>query len=95
MAKVDFLYNQDDIRAALLGSLGFSTDYIMSRTKLTMSQVIYRLGKASIKRMDYRNGVSPIANIVFRQLHHRVHEQIQSQLLEAQKEKSRKSRRTG
>ncbi len=62
--KVDFYQNQADIEAALLGSLGFSTSYIEARTRLTKCQVQYRLGKAHIKRADYRNGTNVLARKV-------------------------------
>jgi hypothetical protein len=65
VAKVDFFHNAADTQAALLGSLGFSTSYIQARTGLTQCQVLYRLGKATIRRSDYRDGQSPLAQKVF------------------------------
>jgi hypothetical protein len=64
MAKVSFLENRWDMEALVLGSLGFSTEYIQARTGLTMCQIGYRLHKAAVRRADYRNGVSPTANLV-------------------------------
>ena len=61
MAKVNFSANAQDFQAAVLGSLGYSTAYIMARTNLSASQVVYRLGKAKVRRADYRNGTSQIA----------------------------------
>jgi hypothetical protein len=64
MAKVDYLRNQEDFQAALLGSLGFSTAFIQARTGLCPSQIGYRLGKARIRRLAFRNGQSPVASYV-------------------------------
>lgn len=63
-ATVSFRSNPLDQRVALLGSLGFSTQYICAETGLTPCQVTYRLHKASIKRSSYRNGESPIVEAV-------------------------------
>jgi hypothetical protein len=60
------LLDGDDFECVLLGSLGFSTRLIQSRTGLTPSQVGYRLRRAGVKRADYRNGESPLADSVFR-----------------------------
>ena len=51
----------DDFKCAIMGSLGFSTNLIMRHTELTTSQVGYRLRKAEIRRTDYRNGDSAVA----------------------------------
>lgn len=56
------LLNGSDFKCALLGSLGFSTRLIMTHTDLTPSQIAYRLRKGEIRRSDYRNGDSAIAN---------------------------------
>ena len=56
----------DDFRCALMGSLGFSTRHIMEHTGLTPSQVCYRLRLGGIKRSDYRNGSSAVANSMLR-----------------------------
>lgn len=56
------LLNGSDFKCALLGSLGFSTRLIMAHTDLTPSQIAYRLRKGEIRRSDYRNGDSAIAN---------------------------------
>jgi hypothetical protein len=55
------LLHGDDFKCALLGSLGFSTQLIMRHTGLTPSQVGYRLRKGEIRRSDYRNGQSSVA----------------------------------
>ena len=51
----------DDFKCAIMGSLGFSTNLIMRHTEFTPSQVGYRLRKAEIRRSDYRNGESAVA----------------------------------
>lgn len=55
------LLHGEDFKCALLGSLGFSTRLIMQHTTLTPSQISYRLRKADIRRADYRNGESSVA----------------------------------
>jgi hypothetical protein len=65
---VDFYNRSDDFQAALLGSLGFSTTCICNKTGLTSGQVMYRLSKASIRRMDYRNGDSAVASVVLKDM---------------------------
>jgi hypothetical protein len=55
------LLHGDDFKCALLGSLGFSTRLIMRHTGLTPSQIGYRLRKGDIRRSDYRNGESSVA----------------------------------
>jgi len=54
----------EELECAILGALGFSTKFIMERTGLTHCQVGYRLNKGSIKRADYRNGQSEMAERV-------------------------------
>lgn len=66
--RVDFLSNKDDYECAYMGALGFSTKAINNHTKLRAGQITYRLKKAHIKRMDYRDGVSSFATIVYRNL---------------------------
>lgn len=66
--RVDFFTFEEDYRCAYLGALGFSTRYIQGQTKLTPGKISYRLKKAQIKRMDYRNGESEFASIVMRNL---------------------------
>lgn len=61
------LLDGDDFHCALLGSLGFSTRLINSRTGLSTGQIAYRLRKGSIKRQDYRNGDSPLATRILTQ----------------------------
>lgn len=59
--------NGQDFDCVLLGSLGFSSRLIERKTGLTMGQIGYRLKKASVRRLDFRNGVSPEAAVVLRQ----------------------------
>lgn len=56
--------SDEDLQCAILGALGFSTKYIGEQTGLTNCQITYRLGKGSIKRKDYRNGESDMAQRV-------------------------------
>jgi hypothetical protein len=61
VAQVDFHRNHQDLHAAVLGSLGMTTDAIAAATGLTPSQVNYRLRIAGVKRADYRRGTSVLA----------------------------------
>jgi hypothetical protein len=54
----------DELRCAILAGMGFSTKFIMEETGLTACQISYRLRKAAIKRADYRNGQSAVAERV-------------------------------
>src|SRR5256885_451179 len=65
---VDFLAMDEDHECALLGALGFSSNYILSQTGLTPGQIGYRLKKAEISRMDFRNGSSPWAKMMLRNM---------------------------
>jgi len=56
--------SDEDLRCAILAALGFSTKYIMEETGLSACQVSYRLGKGKIKRKDYRDGTSDMAQRV-------------------------------
>ena len=47
-----------------LGALGFATKLIERRTGLSHSQISYRLHRAGIRLRDYREGTTPIAQIV-------------------------------
>jgi hypothetical protein len=62
--KIDFYSNPRDLRVVVLGSLGFSTEYICQQTRMSLGQVIYRLHKSRTRRADYRNGGSVAAGIV-------------------------------
>lgn len=65
---VDFDLNPDDLECALLGKAGWHTQAIAEATGLTQSQVTYRLGRAGVKRADYRNGQSEMAKFVLAQI---------------------------
>jgi hypothetical protein len=62
--RVDFRMYEEDFECAYLGALGRSTRNITARTKLTPGKVTYRLRKAHIRRIDYRDGTSDIALMV-------------------------------
>jgi hypothetical protein len=64
---VDLLHDEDDFRCALLASLGFSTNMICDQTGLRPHQVTYRLHKGELKRSEYRNGTSAVAQALLRQ----------------------------
>ena len=64
MARVNFVLNKKDFRAVLLGSMGFSNDYIQRETGLSIGQVQYRLRKAKVRLGDYRDGTNPAARQV-------------------------------
>lgn len=59
---VDFINNTSDFEVLILGSLGRSTKFITMRTGYTPSQIIYRLRKQDVRRMDYRNGTSELSD---------------------------------
>lgn len=64
---VDFFRHDEDFECAYMGALGFSTRAILQIAKgLTSGQINYRLKKAQIRRMDYRNGVSHVALTVLK-----------------------------
>jgi hypothetical protein len=65
---VDYLHNKDDYECALLGALGFSSNYIQGKTGLRTGQISYRLRKAHIRRMEFRNGQSIYAKMVLRNM---------------------------
>lgn len=63
--QVDFLNQPQDLKAAVLAHLGFSTAFICAKTQLTPCQVSYRLRKVGVKRSDYRDGTSAFAGLAF------------------------------
>ena len=65
--RVDFLANNVDMQVLIYGELGMSTRYITGKTLFSPGQVSYRLRKASVRRMDYRDGTSAVAKAVIRQ----------------------------
>lgn len=66
---VDFFRYDEDREAAILGAMGFSSRFIAERTRLTFGKITYRLKKARIRRIDYRDGHSDMALLVLRNLH--------------------------
>lgn len=65
---VDFFKYEEDYECAFLGALGFSTRFIGEQTKLSPGKITYRLKKANVRRMDYRNGYSEIASLMRRKM---------------------------
>lgn len=65
---VDFLHVREDYECAHYGALGFSTRFIAAHTKLRPGQIGYRLKKASISRMAFRNGESVYARLVLKNM---------------------------
>jgi hypothetical protein len=66
--RVDFFSYDEDFECAYLAALGRSNKCIIARTKLSSGKIAYRLKKAKIRRLDYRDGTSDIALIVERAL---------------------------
>jgi len=66
--RVDFFSNDADYECAVLGSMGFSTKCIIRHTKLRPGQITYRLKRAAIRRIDYRDGSSETATLVMRSM---------------------------
>ena len=66
--RVNLLHGED-FHCAILASLGFSSHLIQKRTGLTPGQIGYRLRMGSIKRQDYRNGDSQLADRILSQSH--------------------------
>lgn len=66
--RVDFFGISEDYETAFLGQLGFSTRCIQRHTRLRPGQIAYRLRRAHIRRVDYRDGTSDTATIVLRSL---------------------------
>lgn len=66
--RVDWFIYDEDFECAFLGAIGRSNRCIIARTKLTPGKITYRLKKAQIRRLDYRDGYSEIAMIVERAL---------------------------
>jgi hypothetical protein len=58
--------DETDFQCLHLGATGMSTRFIQNQTGLSPCQVTYRLQKFAIRRMDYRNGTSPIAQEVLK-----------------------------
>jgi hypothetical protein len=63
------LLQGEDFHCAMLASLGFSSHLIHKRTGLSKGQIAYRLRMGAIKRQDYRNGHSMLADRILSQSH--------------------------
>jgi hypothetical protein len=74
--RVDFFTNDSDYECAFLGSMGFSTRCIEAHTSLTPGQITYRLHKATIRRIDYRDGASDVASIMLRHMRPAVEKEV-------------------
>jgi hypothetical protein len=83
--RVDFYSNADDHECAFLGSMGFSTRCIMAETNLRPGQITYRLHKAAIRRIDYRNGTSDIASLMLRHMRPTIEKELTRYLRETLK----------
>lgn len=78
--RVDFFNYEEDFECAYMGAIGLSTKAIISRTKLSGGQITYRLKKAHIRRMDYRDGTSEFATIIYRKMRGAVAPELTRQL---------------
>ena len=65
---VDYLHVREDYECAHFGALGFSTRFISHETGLRPGQITYRLKKANLSRMAFRNGESIYARLVLRNM---------------------------
>lgn len=74
--RVDYRNNVHDKMVVMLGAMGFGTDFIAAQSKLSPGQVIYRLGKAGVKRSDFRNGTSRVAKLVLRATSHTIEQRL-------------------
>jgi hypothetical protein len=61
---VNFIEEIRDFECIHLASLGFSDTVIMRETGLSKGQISYRMKRAGVKRVFYRNGMSEIGRMV-------------------------------
>lgn len=61
--RITFM-DENDLEVVILGECGWHTKAIAAKTNLTMSQVQYRLTKALVKRLDYRNGLTQNSHVI-------------------------------
>lgn len=54
----------EDVSCEMMATLGFSNRAIRAHTGLTDNQIQLRLKRANIKRVDYRDAISPIGKAV-------------------------------
>lgn len=78
--RVAFLARQEDFECLMLARFGMTTDTIASFTHLSRGQVSYRLKKAGIRIRDFRYGIGPYAEIVFKQTAHKAAQYMTWQL---------------
>lgn len=57
---VDVVEDETDNLCCFLGAMGQATDVIVKELGLTKHQVTYRLQKGGVRRIDWRNGTSPV-----------------------------------
>lgn len=69
-----------DLEVAVRGALGQSTKAIQMKTRLTPCQITYRLAKAGIKRIDYRNGETQLSRQVYNEMGERIGDRLQATL---------------
>lgn len=93
--RVNFFQNSQDLQAAVMGSLGFSTEFIATCTKLSPCQVLYRLGKAKVKRSDYRNGHGQVSLLVGNRLRSQVTEMVRAKISGDLKDQAKQDRQQG
>jgi hypothetical protein len=74
-----------DLHCCRLGSMGFGTRAIAEATGLSEGQVGYRLRLGQIKRSDYRNGKSAVAQKLLRYTKASLTPLIERQLVRALK----------
>jgi hypothetical protein len=63
--KVNPTINQQDLEVLYAGASGRSTKFIQGQTPYSPSQVLYRLKKDGIRRMDARNGDTEFSRIMY------------------------------
>ena len=78
--RVSLLSNPEDFHAVLLASLGMSAKVISAQTGLSVPRIYYRLRKAQIRITHYRNGTSPIAQMVIEHSKIKAARQLTTQL---------------
>lgn len=78
--RVSLLSDPDDFHCVLLASLGLSAKVISAQTGLSIPRIYYRLKKAQIRITHYRNGTSPIAQMVIENSKIKAARQLTAQL---------------
>lgn len=58
-----------DFQCIVYGAMGFSARHIGKKLGFSSSQVYYRMKKAHLRIRDYRNGESPLSELMFRRSH--------------------------